>query len=135
MKHFAQLSLIATTTALLIASANTAARAHCDRVDGPVVKDAQRALAAGKVTAVLKWVAPQQERAIKEAFQKALTARKNAAHRQAAETAFFSTLVKLHRQSEGARFSGLKPAGSKLHPAVAAADRCAADQRSASSSL
>ena len=37
------------------------ARAHCDTMDGPVVKDAKAALEKGDVTPVLKWVAKDAE--------------------------------------------------------------------------
>jgi hypothetical protein len=36
-------------------------RAHCDTLDGPVVKTAQEALEKGDVTPVLKWVQNDQE--------------------------------------------------------------------------
>jgi hypothetical protein len=38
-------------------------------------------------------------------------------------TAFFETLVRVHREGEGAPYTGLKPAGAPVDPAVAAADR------------
>ena len=36
---------------------------------------------------------------------------------------FFETLVRLHRAGEGAPYTGLKPAGRDLGPAIPAADR------------
>ena len=38
-----------------------AASAHCDTLDGPVVKDARAALSAQDVTPVLKWVRAEDE--------------------------------------------------------------------------
>jgi len=96
---------------LLLAS--RPARAHCDTLDGPVVADARRALAAGQVTPVLKWVRPGDETAIRTAFEKTLVVRKLSSEaRDLADGAFFETLVRLHRAGEGAPYTGLKPAGS-----------------------
>jgi hypothetical protein len=41
---------------MLMVSLSSPAMAHCDTMDGPVVKDAQRALADKDVAPVLKWV-------------------------------------------------------------------------------
>ena len=46
----------------------TPVSAHCDSVNGPVVKAAQAALAAGNVDLVLVWVQPGDEKEIREAF-------------------------------------------------------------------
>jgi hypothetical protein len=40
---------------------------------------------------------------------------------------FFETLVRVHRAGEGAPFTGLKPAGRDLGPAIPAADRALLD--------
>ena len=48
---------------------------HCDTMDGPVVKTAQAALSKGDVTPVLKWVKPEQEADVREAFKKTLAVR------------------------------------------------------------
>jgi hypothetical protein len=47
--------------------------------------------------------------------------------RQLADTHFFETLVRLHRAGEGAGFTGLKPAGRDLGPAIPAADKALHD--------
>ena len=97
--------------------------AHCDTLDGPVVQDARKALEAGDVTPVLKWVKQKDEKGVRAAFAKALSA-KGKKH-AAAEKQFFSTLVKIHRAGEGAPFTGLKPAGT-VEPAVVEADKALA---------
>lgn len=51
------------------------ARAHCDTLDGPVVQDAQLALDRKEVTPMLKWVKPEHEHEVREAFDKTLTVR------------------------------------------------------------
>ena len=111
---------------LVVAAAALAparALAHCDTLDGPVVADARRALVAGDVTPALKWVTPENEAAIREAFTRTLAVRPLGAEAQAlADQFFFETLVRVHRAGEGAPFDGLKPAGS-VAPPVAMADR------------
>jgi hypothetical protein len=92
-------------------------------MDGPVVKAAQAALEKGDVTAVLKWVKPPQEGEVRGAFQKTLAVRALGQEaRDLADRYFFETLVRLHREGEGAPYTGLKPAGA-VEPIVAASDR------------
>lgn len=103
------------------------ARAHCDTLDGPVVKDARAALDARDVTPVLKWVKKQSEGEIASAFKKAVAVRaKGGPAKDLADTWFLETLVRVHRAGEGAPFTGLKPAGSDLPHAVVAADEALA---------
>jgi hypothetical protein len=47
--------------------------------------------------------------------------------RELADRHFFETLVRIHRAGEGAPFTGLKPAGRDLGPAIPAADRALED--------
>jgi hypothetical protein len=102
--------------------------AHCDGMDGPVVKASQRALETENVNLVLIWVQKQDEAEIKEVFQKTLAVRKlSPAAKELAERYFFETLVRLHRAGEGAPYTGLKPAGRDLGPAIPAADKAIAD--------
>ena len=98
------------------------ASAHCDTLDGPVVATARIALDKGDVTPLLKWVRPEQEKKIQAAFQKTLAMRvKGAEVKEFAEMYFFETLVRIHREGEGAPYTGLKP-GEAVDPAVALAD-------------
>lgn len=102
----------------------TAAFAHCDGWDGPVVQDAQKALAKGDVNLVLLWVRKADESAIREAFARTLEVRKPGGEaKKLADQFFFETLVRLHRAGEGAPFTGLKPAGRDLGPAIPAGDK------------
>jgi Family of unknown function (DUF6448) len=101
---------------------------HCDTLDGPVVKLARKALETGKVVYVLPWVRPEDEPEIRHAFDHAVSVRKLGPDaRELADTHFFETLVRVHRASEGAPYSGLKPAGADLGPAVPAADKALED--------
>jgi hypothetical protein len=99
------------------------ADAHCDGLDGPVVRAAQRALATRNPALVLIWVAEKDEREIQTAFEQTLAVRELSPQaRDLADRFFFETLVRVHRAGEGAPFTGLKPAGRDLGPAIPAAD-------------
>lgn len=96
----------------------TPAAAHCDSVEGPVVLDAKAALEKGDVAPVLKWISAAQEPAVRESFQRTLAVRKLGAEaKEVADTAFFETLVRLHRETEGAAYTGLK-SGVKEPPFI-----------------
>lgn len=98
--------------------------AHCDGMDGPVVTAAQKALASGDVNLVLIWVQAADEEAIRQAFERTLRVRKLGAEAQElADMYFFETLVRIHRAGEGAPYTGLKPAGRDLGPAIPLADQ------------
>ena len=100
-----------------------AAAAHCDTLDGPVVKDARAALAAKDVTPVLKWVKAEDESEIRDAFARALAVRGAGGDAAAlADRYFFETLVRVHRAGEGAPYTGLLPAGAAVDPGIAATD-------------
>ncbi len=97
--------------------------AHCDALDGPVIAEAKVALTNGDVTPLLKWVANDHEKEIRNAFAQASAVRtKGKDARELADRFFFETLVRVHRAGEGAPYTGLKPAGT-IAPAVAAADK------------
>ena len=78
------------------------AMAHCDGMDGPVVKAAQRALASGDVNLVLIWVQKKDIQEIRQAFERTLAVRKlGHAAQELADLYFFETLVRMHRAGEG----------------------------------
>ncbi len=104
--------------------------AHCDGMDGPVVTAAKKALETGNVNLVLIWVQKKDEGEIRKAFQKTLAVRKLSPEAQGlADMYFFETLVRIHRAGEGAPYTGLKPAGRDLGPAIPAADKAIVDGR------
>lgn len=110
-------------TALMFAIPNHAL-AHCDTMDGPVVKAAQKALEERNVNLVLLWVHKPDEAEIKQAFDRALTVRElGEKAKELADQYFFETLVRVHRAGEGAPFTGLKPTGTDLGPAIEEADK------------
>ena len=101
----------------------SSAMAHCDGMDGPVVKAGQKALASGDVNLVLVWVQKEDEQEIRQAFDRTLAVRKLSPEARAlADMYFFETLVRIHRAGEGAPYTGLKPAGRDLGPAIPLAD-------------
>jgi hypothetical protein len=87
--------------------------AHCDSYDGPVINDATKALQTNKPQLILKWVDKKQEAEILTLFEKTYNLKNGDKESYAiVEKHFFETLVRLHRETEGAPYSGLKPAGS-----------------------
>jgi hypothetical protein len=97
------------------------AAAHCDSLDGPVVKEARLALEKGEITPLLKWVMPEHEQEVGAAFAQAGKVRMLGEEaRNLADQYFFETLVRLHREGEGAPYTGLKPAGEIEGPILKA---------------
>lgn len=108
--------------ALLLAPITTFA--HCDGLDGPVVKAARQALDTRNVNLVLIWVQKNDAADIKNIFQKTLSVRGlSPAAKELADMYFFETLVRVHRAGEGAPYTGIKPAGRDLGPAIPAGDK------------
>ena len=100
------------------------AGAHCDALDGPVVKAAQHALDTRNPAVALMWGQAGDEPEVRRAFEETLAVRGLSPQaKQLADRFFFETLVRVHRAGEGAPFTGLKPAGLNLGPAIPAADK------------
>ncbi len=115
-------SILAASIAALFAWAAPAS-AHCDTLDGPVVSAARLALDTGDINLVLAWTQKNDDKEIRDAFDKARAVRKMGGQaKELADAYFFETLVRVHRAGEGAPYTGLKPAG-EIEPAIAAADR------------
>lgn len=106
--------VIVLTLILLIVGLQTAS-AHCDSYDGPVIKDAVKALENNNVDIVLKWITEEQENEITSLFNKTYALKSGDKEvYEIVEKHFFETLVRLHRETEGAPYTGLKPAGSTI---------------------
>lgn len=89
--------------------------AHCDTMDGPVVKAAQQALKTRNVNFILIWVQKPDDAEVKKAFKQVLAVRRlNREARELADKYFFETVVRLHRAGEGESYTGLKPAGTTV---------------------
>lgn len=97
---------------------------HCDTMDGPVVTAAKRALETRNVNLILPWVPKKAEPELKKAFEKTLQVRKQGKEaKELADYWFFETAVRLHREGEGAPYTGLKPAGLDWGPVVPRAEK------------
>ncbi|MDO8283344.1 MAG: DUF6448 family protein [Thermodesulfovibrionia bacterium] len=100
------------------------ASAHCDTMNGPVIKQAQKALDAGDVNLILMWVQKKDVAVIKKAFDSTLSVRKlNPQAKELADMYFFETLVRIHREGEGAPYTGIKSADAVVEPGIDAADK------------
>lgn len=100
------------------------ASAHCDTMDGPTVKDGMKALETGNVNYAIKWVFPETEAEVREAFGLSLKVRKLGAEaKELADRYFIDTLVRVHRAGEGVPFTGVKPRGTPVDERIAAADK------------
>jgi hypothetical protein len=109
-------------TSFVFIFTNTAS-AHCDSMEGPVVKASQKALETGNISYVLIWIQAKDEKEIKEMFDKVNKVR-SLGHeaKELADMYFFETIVRLHRISEGEGYTGLKPIGYKPEKGIEDAD-------------
>lgn len=96
---------------------------HCDTMDGPVVKAAMMAIRNGNVKMVLPWIKKESEAELEAAFKMTVQMR-NLGNGSAdfADHWFYETAVRLHREGEGAAYSGLKPAGLDTGPVIPLAE-------------
>lgn len=99
---------------------------HCDSLDGPVVSAARHALAAGDVDQILPYVPAAAEDEVRTAFARVLPLQADGAAAAVARRWFFETVVRLHRAGEGAAYTGLKPAGLDVGPAIPLAEKAVA---------
>ncbi|HZW35482.1 MAG TPA: DUF6448 family protein [Candidatus Deferrimicrobiaceae bacterium] len=124
MKRWAGIGTVAAAVILLILGMSGSALAHCDTLDGPVINLARQSLEKGDVKIILPWVAADKEAEIRKAFDLTMAVRgKGEKEKELADMYFFETLVRIHREGEGAPYTGLKPAGLDLGPAIPAADK------------
>jgi hypothetical protein len=99
------------------------AQAHCDAVDGPVATAAIKALDTKNINLILPYAQTAAEPELTVAFEQALVVRGKGPEAKAlADRYFMETAVRLHRAGEDAPYTGLKPAGMDLGPAIPAAE-------------
>ena len=109
VSHFLFTALLA----VLVATVSTPASAHCDSYDGPVIIDARKALETNNPEPVLKWISKKQEKEVISLFNKTVALKNgNREIYEVIEKYFFETLVRLHRETEGAPYTGLKAPGT-----------------------
>ncbi len=99
--------------AVLVLTISKPASAHCDSYDGPVITDARKALETNNPELVLKWISKKQEKEVISLFNKTVALKNgNREIYEVIEKYFFETLVRLHRETEGAPYTGLKSPGT-----------------------
>jgi hypothetical protein len=100
--------LLAGIVALSALATTRPAQAHCDSVQGPVVQAALKALDTGNVKLVLPYIQPADEAELTAAFNHARSVRKLGPEaKKLADQYFFELTVRLHREGEGAAYTGL----------------------------
>lgn len=93
---------------LLVLTPVGAAQAHCDSRNGPVATAARASLEEQDISFVLPYVPPEAEAELTAAFERALAVRALGGEAQAlADEYFQETAVRLHREGEGAAYTGL----------------------------
>jgi phosphotransacetylase len=108
---------------LIAVSAFNTTFAHCDSVEGPVVKAAQKTLETGNINYVLVWVRAEDEQEIKAMFDSVNKVRALSPEaKELADMYFFETVVRVHRMGEGVGYTGLKPVGYQPEEGIEAAD-------------
>ncbi len=122
MSHKSKILLMLFMSSFIFIFSNTTS-AHCDTMEGPVVKASQKALETGNINYVLIWVQVKDEQAIKTLFEKVLRVRKlNDEAKELADMYFIETVVRLHRMGEGEPYIGIKPVGFHPEEGIEAAD-------------
>ncbi len=97
--------------------------AHCDSIEGPVVKASQKALETENINYVLVWVRAEDEQEIKAIFDKVNNVRTLSPEvKELVDMYFYETVVRVHRMGEGVGYTGLKPAEYQPEEGIEAAD-------------
>lgn len=109
LKSIFTLSLIAFFSLISIQPA----AAHCDSYDGPALLDAEKALETNNVDLILKWINSDMESEVVPLFHKTYSLKNGDPEiYKIVKKHFYETFIRLHREMEGAPFTGLKPAGT-----------------------
>ena len=123
-KRNSEIRLISIFIVLLLILSTNVTFAHCDTMDGPLIKDARLAIAQNNINYALKWVSSKNEAEIKDAFKLMMKVRETGPEgKELAEKYFFETLVRIHRTGEGMPYTGIKPSGTPIDEKIMAADK------------
>lgn len=102
------LSVLFAGVLVLSLAAPRPAQAHCDSEQGPVATAAHEALEKKDVKLILPYVQPESEVELTAAFKQALEVRKaGGSAKELADRYFVETAIRLHRQGEGAPYTGV----------------------------
>ena len=124
MKRNIFLSIVLTFLVITLSDAS----AHCDSMEGPVVKASQKSLETGNINYVLIWVREEDEQEIKVMFDNVKKVRALSPEaKELADMYFFETVERVHRMGEGVGYTGLKPAGYQPEEGIEAADLAIAE--------
>jgi hypothetical protein len=97
--------------------------AHCDTMDGPLIKDAEKALRDKDISPVLKWIKEEDEEEVVKMFEQVLSfSKENTKLKKILEMYFLETVTRIHRKGEGASYTGLKPARYPIDPIIKKGD-------------
>jgi len=117
-------SLVLIIIASLQLGLPTSSSAHCDKLDGPVAQAAIEALDTGKFQKIQIWVGADEEQELKAAYEQAATVRQESNQaKELADQYFVETAVRLHRESEGMPYTGVKPADIPNPEDIVAGDK------------
>ncbi len=123
-KRNSEIRLISIFIVLLLILSTNVTFAHCDTMNGPLIKDARLAIAQNNINYALKWVSSKNEAEIKDAFKLMMKVRETGPEgKELAEKYFFETLVRIHRTGEGMPYTGIKPSGTPIDEKIMAADK------------
>ena len=117
------LKLSFTLATFLVMAIGNLTFAHCDSVNGPVVKASVKALETGNINYVLIWVRAEDEKEIKGMFEKVNKVRALSPDtKELVDMYFFETVVRVHRMGEGVGYTGLKSEEYVPEEGIEAAD-------------
>lgn len=106
--YLAVLSVLFVVVAVASLAIPQPAEAHCDSEQGPVATAAHQALEKGNVKLILPYVKPEAENELVAAFKQTLAVRKAGGDaKDLADRYFIETAIRLHREGEGAPYTGV----------------------------
>ncbi|MCP3967182.1 MAG: hypothetical protein GY718_12650 [Lentisphaerae bacterium] len=103
-------SIIVLAATVVLMTLQYTVSAHCNTENGPVLLDAKLALKNNDVTPVLKWIPENKEKEIIKAFSETVKVSELSPEaKDLATKYFFNAVVRIHLESEGKNFTGIKP--------------------------
>ncbi len=122
MKDVNKFGLLVCTLAIFFLSTLTTF-AHCDSMEGPVIKAAHKTLETGNINYSLIWIPENDEAELIQIFEKVKVVRElSPLAKELADNYFFETLVRIHRMGEGVGYTGIKSEGYKIEQGILDAD-------------
>jgi len=108
LRNLSKLKVLVLITVLVVGFVGTT-YGHCNTRQGPVAKDARKALKNNDFETVAIWITENEEAELKQKFEKALQVyNKGGESKELAKDYFMENTVRLHRLAEGMSYKGLK---------------------------